>query len=138
MAYSPWKQLERRHAKRMGGERLWRPDYGEVAPDGETDRDVWDCKAYASHAAVTLFVQAVEKYKDFAGGRRFHLCLFSRKHQRAGDFVVLRAADFAELLQKEKLLDEFVESFLHHELGTAASSDGSGDDGPIQERDSES
>ena len=110
-SYSAWKDLERRHAKRMGGERLWRPDYGDSAPDGETSRDVWDCKAYASHAAVTLFVTAWDKYKKFADGRRFHLCLFSRGWRSRGDFIVLRAADFYDLLAKEKELEDVYEEW---------------------------
>lgn len=111
MSYAPWKALERRHAKRMKGERLWRPDFGESAPDGQTDKDVWDCKAYQRHSAITLFVEAERKYRKWAGGRRFHLCLFARENRGAGDFVVLRAKDFEQLLAKEELLDGFVAEF---------------------------
>ncbi len=104
---APWKDLERRHAKRMGGERIWRQDFGEVAPDGETDTDIWDCKCYQSHAAITLFVQAWKKYAKYANGRRFHLCLFSRGWKSRGDFVLLRASDFEDLLDKERQLAHY-------------------------------
>lgn len=82
----------------MKGVRLWRPDYGDSAPDGESASDVWDCKAYNRHAAVSMFLACEAKYKQFAQGRRFHLCLFAREHRGAGDFVVLRASDFRDLL----------------------------------------
>ena len=104
MAYSPWKQLERRHAKRMKGDRLWRPDYGDSAPDGENATHVWDCKADAAHAAVTMFVVCEAKYKAFANGRHFHLCLFARNHPKAGDFIVIRADRHTDLLDKEERL----------------------------------
>ncbi len=102
----PWKAFERRHAARMGGERIWRQDFSEVAPDGESATDTWDCKCYASHAAVTMFVDAERKYRPYTKNRRFHLALFSRAFPRAGDFVLLKAEDFAVLLDKERQLDE--------------------------------
>jgi hypothetical protein len=100
----PWKALERRHAKRMGGTRIWRPDFSEVAPDGETDTDVWDAKCYQRFSVVEMFIRCERKYRQFADGRRFHLCLFSREHPRAGDFVLLRAAQYAELVEAERQL----------------------------------
>lgn len=100
MSYKPWKELERRHAKRMGGVRLWRPDYGESAPDGECHTDVWDTKAYKRFSVIEMFLRCEKKYRKWAGDRRFHLCLYSRDHPRAGDFVVLRAADFDALRRK--------------------------------------
>ncbi len=100
-AYSPWKALERRHPKRfVGGARLWRPDYGESIPDGESLTDVWDTKCYQRFSVVELYLRAEEKYKAFANGRRFHLCLFSRDHPRAGDFVLLRADAYADLVKR--------------------------------------
>lgn len=93
--YKAWKALERRHAKRAGGKRLWRPDYGESLPDGENDREVWDCKAYARFSVITKFLEAQKKYKAYAAGRRFYLVLFSRANRRAGDFILLRAEDYA-------------------------------------------
>lgn len=95
----PWKALERRHAKRMDGTRIWRQDFSEVAPDGETDTDVWDAKCYQRFSIVEMFLRCEAKYRAFANGRRFHLVLFSRAHPRAGDFVVLRANDFEELVR---------------------------------------
>jgi len=106
VSYSPWKQLERRHARRLGGERLWRPDFSDVAPDGQTNADVWDAKCYQRFSVVELFVRCEAKYRRWAAGRRFHLVLFSRDHQRAGDFVLLRAVDFAHLVECERLLYE--------------------------------
>lgn len=94
--YAPWKALERRHAKRMRGRRLWRPDYSDSQPDGETGRETWDTKAYAAFSVVALFVECELKYRAFTGDRRFHLCLFSRRHPRAGDFVLVKAQDYAD------------------------------------------
>lgn len=99
---APWKNLERRHAKRMGGTRLWRPDFGESMPDGETERDTWDSKCYARFSVIGLFVECEKKYREFTGDRRFHLCLFDRSRPRAGDFVLLRADDFAELVANQR------------------------------------
>lgn len=96
----PWKDLERRHAKRMGGERLWRPDFGESLPDGESAGDVWDCKCYQRFSVVELFLRAERKYREFTNGRRFHLSLFSREHPRAGDFVLVRANEYADLVER--------------------------------------
>lgn len=95
----PWKALERRFAKLMGGERLWRPDFGESLPDGETDTDVWDTKCYQRFSVVEMWIRCYAKYRDYANGRRFVLVLFSRDHPRAGDFVLIRAKDYAELVQ---------------------------------------
>lgn len=106
MSYSAWKTLERRHAKRMGGERLWRPDYGDSAPDGQTHADVWDTKAYQRFSVISLFVECEAKYREWAAGRRFHLCLFSRERSRSGDFVLLRADDFAQLVRDSEELAE--------------------------------
>jgi hypothetical protein len=97
MTYKPWKALERRHAKRMKGNRLWRPDFSESIPDGECATDAWDCKAYQRHAVVSMFVLAEKKYREYTAGRRFHLCLYSRDHPRAGDFILIRADDFDDL-----------------------------------------
>jgi hypothetical protein len=98
--HHPWKDLERRHAKRMGGERIWRQDFSEVAPDGETDDETWDCKCYARFSVIEKFVNAERKYRLYNAGRRFHLCLFSRAHRGAGDFVLIKADDYRELLRK--------------------------------------
>jgi hypothetical protein len=97
----PWKALERRHAGRFaGGVRLWRPDFGESLPDGEAPGDVWDAKAYQRFSVVEMFVHSEVKYRKYTDGRRFHLVLFSRKHPKAGDFVLCRAGDYAELVRR--------------------------------------
>lgn len=103
MGYEPWKELERRHAKRLKGTRLWRPDFGDSIPDGETGTDVWDAKAYTTFRVHTIFWECWSKYKDYAAGRRFHLVLYSRKNKHVGDLVVLRADDFAELVEAAAL-----------------------------------
>jgi hypothetical protein len=102
VSYKPWKALERRHAKRMGGARLWRPDYSDSQPDGETDLDTWDAKAYAVFTVHTIFSECEAKYREFTGKRRFHLVLFSRRHPRVGDLVVLRADDYAALVEASR------------------------------------
>jgi hypothetical protein len=100
-AYVPWKALERRHPSRfVGGARLWRPDFSEELPDGEAVNDVWDAKCYQRFSVVEKFVQAERKYRSFTNGRRFHLVLFSREHPRAGDFVLCRADDYADLVRR--------------------------------------
>jgi hypothetical protein len=98
----PWKALERRHPKRFaGGVRLWRPDFSEELPDGESPTDVWDAKCYKRFSVVELFVRCERKYRAYTGSRRFHLVLFSRDHPRAGDFVLLRAGDYVRLVERE-------------------------------------
>jgi hypothetical protein len=82
----------------MQGERLWRPDFGESAPDGQSVTDVWDCKALSRQAIVSLYVECEKKYRDWANGRRFHLCLFDPTRPKAGDLVVLKADAYAELV----------------------------------------
>jgi hypothetical protein len=86
----------------MGGERFWRPDYSESKPDGATDLDTWDAKARASFALHTTFQRCEKKYRGFTGDRRFHLVLFSRQHPRVGDLVVLRADDYAALVEASR------------------------------------
>lgn len=108
--YKAWKALERRHAKRMGGKRLWRPDFSDSIPDGEIVTETWDCKAYMSFSVIEMYVRAERKYREFTAGRRFHLCLFSRKHARHGDFVLIPASRFAELLAKEEMCDGTLEA----------------------------
>lgn len=109
-SYEPWKALERRHAKRMDGERLWRPDFSDSQPDGQTDLDVWDAKAYGAFRVHTIFSECEKKYREFTGKRRFHLVLFSRKHPRLGDLVVVHADRYAELVAKERLADGIVDA----------------------------
>lgn len=99
MSYEPWKALERRHAKRMGGERLWRPDFGDSQPDGQTAHDVWDAKAYLKFRIHSIFEECERKYRTYTGERRFHLVLFCRERRSVGDLVVLRADDYAELVK---------------------------------------
>ena len=100
MAYEPWKELERRTAKLLGGTRLWRPDFSDSIPDGESETHTWDCKAYASIAVIAWYVKALAKYRAFNGDRNFVLVLFSRKHRGAGDFVLVPGKRYRELLQK--------------------------------------
>lgn len=93
-----WKDLERRHAKRFkDGVRLWRPDYSESIPDGECESDVWDTKYRQRVHAVELFLEAEQKYRGYAAGRRFHLCFHAARRQ--GDFVLVRAEDYAALVE---------------------------------------
>jgi hypothetical protein len=93
--HQPWKDFERRFAKLMGGVRLWRPDYGDSIPDGESDTHTWDTKCYQRFSVVEMFQVNELKYRKFTGDRRFLLALFSREHRGAGDFVLLRAKDYA-------------------------------------------
>lgn len=102
----PWKSLERRTAKLLKGERLWRQDFSEVAPDGQSVTDTWDCKCYQRFSVIEMYVKAEKKYRAYTGSRRFVLVLFSREHPRAGDFVLGPAKRYAELLEKERKLDE--------------------------------
>lgn len=95
--YKAWKALERRHAKRMKGKRLWRPDYSDSIPDGESTTETWDAKAYARHSVVSMYLEAEAKYRAFTGDRRFHLVLFSRDRPQSGDFVLVRAEVYAQL-----------------------------------------
>lgn len=95
-ASAPWKALERRFAKALLGVRLWRPDFSDSQPDGESDVFVWDTKCYQRHSAVTLWVESWKKYAGFARGRPLLLGLFAREHPRAGDFVVMRLGDFTD------------------------------------------
>lgn len=98
MSYQPWKAFERRFAKLMRGDRLWRPDYGDSAPDGESATHTWDCKVRAAHACIEMFVVCEAKYRAHTGSRRFVLALYSRKHPKAGDFVLIPAKHYAELI----------------------------------------
>jgi hypothetical protein len=102
MSYTPWKELERRHAKRMGGTRLWRPDFSESKPDGETSADTWDAKVRVAFEIHKMFCECEKKYRKFTGDRRFHLVMFSRRHPKVGDLVVLRADDYAALVEASK------------------------------------
>jgi hypothetical protein len=113
MAYKGWKELERRHAKRLGGKRLWRPDFGESMPDGETDRETWDCK-YSIHNVrlLTWFAECEKKYREFTGSRNFHMVFYSKTQSKLGDIVAVRASRFAQLLEKEALLDSHVAAFM--------------------------
>jgi len=105
MTYTPWKALERRHAKRMGGVRLWRPDFSDSQPDGETDDDTWDAKARTVFAIHTTFYECEKKYREFTKDRRFHLVLYSRRHHHVGDLVVVRADDYAALVRASRIND---------------------------------
>jgi hypothetical protein len=99
-AYAPWKALERRHAKRQQGERLWRPDFSDSIPDGQNGSETWDCKVRKGIAVISWFIQAERKYRTYTAGRRFHLCLYDTEQSGAGDFVLLRAKDYAELVAR--------------------------------------
>lgn len=103
--YKPWKEFERRHAKRLGGERLWRPDYGDSIPDGQNQQECWDCKALSRQRIVSLFRECRDKYREYAGERHFHLALFDPTQRSVGDLVVCTAERYAQLLAKEELAD---------------------------------
>lgn len=97
---SAWKDLERRAAKKLGGVRLWRPDFSDSEPDGESDEFIWDAKCYKRHAVISLWREAWRKYQGHAKGRPLLLVLFAREHPRAGDFVLLRLQDFLDILKE--------------------------------------
>ena len=99
-ASAAWKELERRTAKKLRGVRLWRPDFSDSQPDGESEEFIWDAKCYQRHAVISLWVEAWKKYAGFANGRPLLLVLFARERKGAGDFVVLRMSDFLDLLEK--------------------------------------
>ena len=99
-ASAPWKALERRAAKKLGGVRLWRPDFSDSQPDGESDEFVWDAKCYQRFSIITLWLEAWRKYARFAKGRPLLLVLYSREHRGAGDFVLLRMEDFISILKE--------------------------------------
>jgi hypothetical protein len=90
----------------MQGRRLWRPDFSDSIPDGENDFEAWDTKAYQTFSVITMFEAAEKKYRDYTGNRRFHLCLFAAKRKAAGDFVLLRANDYAALCAKADEMEE--------------------------------
>jgi hypothetical protein len=100
VSYRPWKHLERKHAKRMpGGKRITRAhDFGEKAPDGESETDVWDTKSWdAFKRCLTIFRECRGKYVEYARGRRFHLVISSQRDPL--DLVVLDADDYADLVR---------------------------------------
>lgn len=111
--YKGWKALERRHAKRVGGIRLWRPDFGESMPDGESERETWDAKYSVNKVALlSIFAVCEKKYRDFTGSRNFHMVFYSKTQSALGDIVACTAARYAELLEKEALLDSHVAAFI--------------------------
>jgi hypothetical protein len=104
--YKAWKACERRAAKLFGGKRLWRPDFSESIPDGETDDLAWDCKAFKSIASITWFVTCEKKYREYTGPEReFIMYLFSTSQPRAGDFVLCRASHYEQLRRKARAFD---------------------------------
>jgi hypothetical protein len=113
MGYSGWKELERRHAKRVGGIRIWRQDYGESKPDGESDVETWDCK-YSINAVrlLTWFQECEAKYREYTGQRNFHMVFYGKKTRHLGDIVAVRADRFAELLEYEKRCKDFRDAFV--------------------------
>jgi len=108
----------------MGGKRLWRLDYSESQPDGESGTDVWDAKAYARFRVHTIYAECERKYREFAAGRRFHLVLFSREHPRVGDLVVVRADDYAELVAAAEVGRGLVEAFQEMPRSAGGETDG--------------
>lgn len=89
----------------MHGERLWRPDFGDSQPDGQSLVEVWDCKALSRQRVVTLFKECEQKYRAYTGSRSFHLALFDPTQRAVGDLVVSTGERYAELLAKEELAD---------------------------------
>lgn len=102
----PWKDQERRHAKRMPqGERIWRQDFSEVAPDGENPTDIWDSKRLARlKGFVELFYECEKKYRSFGQGRRFHMVI-NYSESRRRDLVVVDAEHYAQLVREAENLD---------------------------------
>ena len=84
-----------------GGVRLWRPDFGESLPDGESPTDVWDSKRLKAMRIVTLFWECHAKYRGYASGRRFHLVVNSSDSRRP-DLVVVSADEYARLVETER------------------------------------
>ena len=84
----------------MKGARYWRQDFGEEAPDGESESDVWDAKCYATFRVHSIFRECHKKYRSWSDTKTFHLVLYSRKDKDVGDLVVLRADDYAALVER--------------------------------------
>ncbi len=111
--YSGWKELERRHAKRVCGKRLWRPDYSESVPDGESGFETWDCKYSINPVALlTLFEKCESKYREYTGKRNFHMVFYGKKTRHLGDIVAVRADRYAELLEYEQRCADFRDAFV--------------------------
>lgn len=107
-----WKDLERRHAKRFfNGKRILRD--GTARPDGECATDVWEAKCRKSIAVLSgkgMFREREAAYRAEVGDRRFHMVL--HEYDRPGDFVLLRAEDYVELVRSAGRAQ-----FLEEELG---------------------
>lgn len=101
MASAYWKDLERRHAKRFfDGKRILRgADFSQEAPDGESHSDCWDAKCRQSFAVLTTFRDSEKKYREYTGERRFHVVL--HEYAKEGDFVLIRADAYADLVRSE-------------------------------------
>lgn len=97
----PWKDQERRHAKRMPrGVRIWRQDFGEIAPDGESPTNTWDSKRLARlRGLVEMFYDCERKYREYTGRRRFHMVL-NYSGSRRKDLVLVDAEYYAELVAR--------------------------------------
>lgn len=99
MSGDHWKNLERRTAVALKGERLVRgADFSASEPDVVSRSFVVDAKSYARHAAVGLYRSCKEKYAEQLNGRTFLLVLHERR--RSGDYVLLSMEDFADLARK--------------------------------------
>lgn len=91
-----------------GGERIWRPDYSDVAPDGENPTDVWDSKRLKRlKGLVESYYTHKAKYLAYAAGRHFHMVL-NYSESRRPDLVLVEAERYADLCEKEEQLARFL------------------------------
>jgi hypothetical protein len=88
-----WKQLEKKAAAKLGGERVIRERY-EEAPDVEHELFGIECKW---RRALPLWVRQAFAQADVAAlGGKVPLVVLKERYQR-GEYVILRLGDFVDL-----------------------------------------
>ena len=92
-ANSTWKNLERKAAKVLNGQRVGSQAY-QSTPDVDHDVFAIECKLRAKLAFIPWFEQAKKYAKRL---NKIPLLICKQKHSQT-EFVILRLADFKELI----------------------------------------
>ena len=98
-----WKELERKVARKFGGERITRGyDFGESRLDVEHPWMALDAKWRSKLATVTWFKKLVkDNEKIYGKGKKIPVLVIKLKGMR-GELVVLEIDDFIKVLNNKE------------------------------------
>jgi len=89
-----WKEWEREVAERLGAKRIVRANYGESAPDFESDWLVGDAKV--RERLPQWITSALDRLRPFAGEKKLPIVVLREKGNKQRAWVLMALDDFCD------------------------------------------